>query len=85
MQIEYILDKDIFDESIREIAKKKVVLDISAGAGSPFRKKLSKYKPFFKRCSRVMETFLEKIINLFREHKIDRLHNPTGFKILIKK
>lgn len=45
-KIEYSLDRDIFDEAIREIAKKKVVLDI--GAGSPFRKELSKYKSIFK-------------------------------------
>ena len=47
-KIEYILDRNIFDESIKEIAEKKTVLDI--GAGSPFRKELSKYKPLFENC-----------------------------------
>ncbi len=45
-EVEYILDRDILDESIKEIAKRKVVLDI--GAGSPLCKELSKYKSIFK-------------------------------------
>lgn len=45
-KVEYILDRDIFDESIREIAKGKLVIDV--GAKEPFHKNLSKYKYLFK-------------------------------------
>lgn len=46
MQIEYILDRDIFDESIREIAKKKVVINL--GSATRFHKQLLEYRFLFK-------------------------------------
>ncbi len=46
MQIEYILDRDIFGDSIREITKNKVVIDL--GSATRFHKQLSKYKLLFK-------------------------------------
>lgn len=46
VKINYILDRDIFDESIREITGKKRVIDL--GSGSRFHKRLSKYKGLFR-------------------------------------
>lgn len=45
MQIEYVLDRDIYEESIKILAKKECVVDI--GAGAPFNKKLKKYQQMF--------------------------------------
>ena len=45
-KIEYILDRDIYDESMREIANRKIVIDL--GSATPFSKRLSKYKLLFK-------------------------------------
>lgn len=45
-RIEYVLDRDIFDESIRGIAKERCVIDL--GSGTRFHKELSKYKSLFK-------------------------------------
>lgn len=45
MRSELVLDRDIFDESIREIVKRKVVVDL--GSSTRFNKQLSKYKPLF--------------------------------------
>lgn len=43
---EYILDRNIFEESIREIAKKEIILDL--GGKERFHKALSKYGSIFK-------------------------------------
>lgn len=45
MQIEYVLDRDIFEESIRALAKQKCVFDV--GAGMPFNKRLKRYQQIF--------------------------------------
>lgn len=45
MQVEYILDRDIYDESIMTFAKKEYVVDV--GAGTPFNKRLKKYQQIF--------------------------------------
>lgn len=45
-KIEYVFDRDIFEESIRQISKKRAVVDL--GSAVRFNKQLSKYKLLFK-------------------------------------
>lgn len=45
-RVEYILDRDIFGESIKMIAGKRLVVDL--GSGTRFHKDLSGYKSLFK-------------------------------------
>lgn len=45
-KVEYILDKDLFDESIKEIAKLREVIDL--GSAVRFHKQLEKYRYLFK-------------------------------------
>lgn len=46
MRIEYILNRDIFGESVKKITEKGVVID--AGSSAPFNGQLSRYKSLFK-------------------------------------